>query len=244
MHGWGGYSTGGTVHIITNNQLGFTTDPDDLYSTLYACGLARGFKMPIVHVNADDPEACIEAARLAFAYRDRFEKDFVIDLVGYRRYGHNEADEPSFTQPLMYEQIARHPSVRAIWAATLTERGVIEPSEADELYQDALRHLQTKNEGARTREGPGRTLPPVPPAGAAAKVATGISLDVLRDLNTSLLTLLQDFAPHRKLSKARERRRQVLDDLDATTVDWATAEELALASILSEGTPIRLTGQA
>ncbi len=103
-----GYSTGGTIHIIVNNQLGFTTGPEDVYSTSYASGLARGFKIPIVHVNADDPEACVEAARLAFAYRERFQRDFLIDLIGYRRYGHNEGDEPAFTQPLMYQKIAGH----------------------------------------------------------------------------------------------------------------------------------------
>ena len=113
-----GYSTGGTIHIIVNNQLGFTTGPEDVYSTSYASGLARGFKIPIVHVNADDPEACVEAARLAFAYRERFQRDFLIDLIGYRRYGHNEGDEPAFTQPLMYQKIGWHPTVREVWASS------------------------------------------------------------------------------------------------------------------------------
>ena len=104
-----GYDTGGTIHIIVNNQLGFTADSRDSYSTSYASGLARGFKIPIVHVNADDPEACVEAARLAFAYRATFQRDFLIDLIGYRRHGHNEGDEPAFTQPLMYQKIASAP---------------------------------------------------------------------------------------------------------------------------------------
>ena len=121
-----GYDTGGTIHIIANNQLGFTTGLEDAYSTSYASGLARGFKIPIVHVNADDPEACVEAARLAFAYRAKFQRDFLIDLIGYRRYGHNEGDEPAFTQPLMYQKIAAHPTVRELWARTLVERGVID----------------------------------------------------------------------------------------------------------------------
>ena len=111
-----GYNTGGTIHIIANNQLGFTTGSEDAYSTSYASGLARGFKIPIVHVNADDPEACVEAARLAIAYRAKFQRDFLIDLIGYRRYGHNEGDEPAFTQPLMYQKIAAHPTVRELWA--------------------------------------------------------------------------------------------------------------------------------
>ena len=121
-----GYDTGGTIHIIVNNQLGFTADSRDSYSTFYASGLARGFKIPIVHVNADDPEACVEAARLAFAYRAKFQRDFLIDLVGYRRWGHNEGDEPAFTQPVMYQKITE-PSdgARDLWARTLVERGII-----------------------------------------------------------------------------------------------------------------------
>src|SRR5206468_1968661 len=119
-----GYSTGGTIHIIANNQLGFTTPPESVRSTLYASDLAKGFEIPVVHVNADDPEACLEAARIAFAYRAEFQKDFLIDLVGYRRHGHNEADEPSFTQPLMYKQIQHHPTVRELWARTLLGRNL------------------------------------------------------------------------------------------------------------------------
>ncbi len=121
-----GYNTGGTIHIIVNNQLGFTTDAVDEYSTSYASGLARGFKIPIVHVNADDPEACVAAARLAISYRHQFKRDFLIDLIGYRRHGHNEGDEPAFTQPVMYQKITAHPTVRELWAKTLVERGVID----------------------------------------------------------------------------------------------------------------------
>src|SRR5687767_15513837 len=132
-----GYSTGGTIHVIVNNQVGFTTIAEDLYSTSYASGLARGFKIPIVHVNADDPEACVEVARLAFAYRARFQRDFLIDLIGYRRYGHNEGDEPSFTQPLMYQKIASHPTVRQVWAETLVQRGAIDAEAAEELNRKA-----------------------------------------------------------------------------------------------------------
>src|SRR5262249_62048404 len=127
--------TGGTIHIIANNQIGFTTEPGDASSTLYASGLARGFKIPIFHVNADDPEACIAAARLAFAYRARFRRDVLIDLVGYRRYGHNEGDEPAFTQPVMYGKIAAQPTVRQSWAKTLESRGVLEPGRADRMLE-------------------------------------------------------------------------------------------------------------
>src|SRR5688572_14305561 len=126
-----GYDTGGTIHIIVNNQLGFTASSSESYSTSYASGLARGFKIPIVHVNADDPVACVEAARLAIAYRTRFRRDFLIDLIGYRRWGHNEGDEPAFTQPVMYQKIAGHPTVREIWARTLVSRGAIDAGVPD-----------------------------------------------------------------------------------------------------------------
>ena len=131
-----GYRTGGTVHIITNNQLGFTTERRDARSTTYASDLAKGYEIPVVHVNADDPEACQGAVRLAFAYREKFRKDFMIDLIGYRRFGHNEGDEPAYTQPKMYEIIRDHPTVREIWAQTLEERGIIEPGEADEMFDE------------------------------------------------------------------------------------------------------------
>jgi 2-oxoglutarate dehydrogenase E1 component len=137
-----GYSTGGTVHIIANNKLGFTAEADESYSTLYASGLARGFKIPIVHVNADDPEACVEAARLAFAYRQRFQRDFIIDLVGYRRHGHNEGDEPGFTQPVLYQKIAAHPTVRERWATTLVMRRIVQETEPEALYRAQMDRLQ------------------------------------------------------------------------------------------------------
>src|SRR6185436_17483817 len=133
LHRLDGYSTGGTIHIIANNQIGFTTEPRDAASTLYASGLARGFKIPIFHVNADDPEACVQAARLAYAYRMQFHRDVLIDLVGYRRYGHNEGDEPAFTQPVEAKQISEHPTVRDMWARTLESRQVLTGGQAQEL---------------------------------------------------------------------------------------------------------------
>src|SRR5690606_28140282 len=125
LSGLEGYSTGGTIHIIVNNQIGYTTDSHDSRSTLYAGDLAKGFEIPVVHVNADDPLACLHAAQMAMAYRREFGKDFLIDLVGYRRWGHNEGDEPAFTQPLLYQKITKHPTVRAIWAQRLVEKGVL-----------------------------------------------------------------------------------------------------------------------
>jgi 2-oxoglutarate dehydrogenase E1 component len=238
-----GYSTGGTIHVIANNQLGFTTAPEDSYSTSYASGLARGFKIPIVHVNADDPEACVEAARLAFAYRARFHRDFLIDLIGYRRYGHNEGDEPGFTQPLMYQRIAAQPTVREIWARTLVERGVIDAALADVSVKAYLNELQEVYEKLQPEQDFVEPTPETPPPGAAARVATGVPLERLRELNASLNVLPGDFTIHRKLERVREKKGQFLDNPDERTVDWASAEELAYASILADGISIRLTGE-
>jgi 2-oxoglutarate dehydrogenase E1 component len=243
LHRLPGYQTGGTIHIIANNQLGFTTLPEQAYSTSYASGLARGFKIPIVHVNADDPEACVEAARLAFAYRARFQRDFIIDLVGYRRYGHNEGDEPAFTQPLMYQKIAAHPTVREIWARKLVERGIVQEGEPDAKVRERMDLLQRFLDALQPENALVEPQPEIAAAGTARRARTAVPLDRLRALNTSLLTLPTGFNGHRKLEKSRERRRQVLDDPDARAVDWSTAEELALASILEDGVAIRITGE-
>jgi 2-oxoglutarate dehydrogenase E1 component len=238
-----GYETGGTIHLIANNQLGYTTLPRDARSTLYAGDLAKGFEIPIVHVNADDPEACIEAARLAFAYRAHFHKDFLIDLVGYRRYGHNEGDEPTFTQPLMYQKIEHHPTVRTRWAETLIRRGVIDESQPDRLMREHLEELQHTLESLRPDAEVIESLPEPAPPGAARRVETAVPVERLRALNDALLRVPEGFAVHRKLHRAMERRRQALSDLDARTIDWTTAESLALGSILEDGIAIRLTGQ-
>jgi 2-oxoglutarate dehydrogenase E1 component len=238
-----GYNTGGTIHIIANNQLGFTTGPEDVYSTSYASGLARGFKIPIVHVNADDPEACVEAARLAFAYRARFRRDFLIDLIGYRRHGHNEGDEPAFTQPLMYQRISEHPTVREIWAHTLVQRSVVEPSAPETMVRQRTTELQAALDALRLERDFVEPQPEPAPPGAAAKAKTGVALRVLQDMNAALLALPADFSIHRKLERAREKRARMLDAPDERTVDWAAAEELALASILADGISVRLTGE-
>ena len=237
------YNTGGTIHIIVNNQLGFTAGAEDEYSTSYASGLARGFKIPIVHVNADDPAACVEAARLAIAYRKQFQRDFLIDLIGYRRYGHNEGDEPAFTQPLMYEKIAAHPTVRQIWARTLVERGAVTADAAEELVRRQMAHLQQTLDALQPEKDYVEPQPESPPAGAATKAETAVPIEKLRELNASLVRLPDGFSIHRKLERVREKRPTILDADDERTVDWAAAEELALASILSDGTPVRLTGE-
>jgi 2-oxoglutarate dehydrogenase E1 component len=238
-----GYEVGGTIHIIANNQLGFTTTPEDSYSTSYASGLARGFKMPIVHVNADDPEACVEVARLAFAYRSRFHRDFLIDLVGYRRHGHNEGDEPAFTQPRMYERISSHPTVRELWARTLVERHVVKPAVPDQMVQGQMNELQSLLQSLKAEELIEEPLPEVAPRGTARRTATAVPYEALRGFNDSLLALPEGFTPHRKLEKTRERRRRAFASAHERTVEWSAAEELALASILADGIPVRMTGE-
>jgi len=238
-----GYTTGGTIHIIANNQVGFTTDPDDSYSTLYASGLARGFKIPIVHVNADDPEACVAAARLAIGYRQEFKRDFLIDLVGYRRLGHNEGDEPAFTQPLTYREMASHPTVRQIWATTLETRGLIDRDHAASLLtarMDALQHTLDHLDATKV---PTEAGPVVAPPGTAESTKTAVPIESLRAMHQALGETPGDFHVHRKLERTRERRRHAFDTPAERSIDWAAAEELAFASILADGTPIRLTGQ-
>jgi 2-oxoglutarate dehydrogenase E1 component len=238
-----GYDVGGTIHIIANNQLGFTATAKQSYSTSYASGMARGFKIPIVHVNADDAEACVEAARLAAAYRARFHRDFLIDLIGYRRYGHNEGDEPSFTQPVMYRAIPNHATVREIWARTLADRGTPLPEAPDAIVKRYTSALERALEEAQQHPDAGVAYPQPAPRGTARQVATAVPIDRLRALNTSLLEVPDGFTVHRKLERIRERRRTALDDPGERTIDWAMAEDLAYASLLEDAVPIRLTGE-
>ncbi len=238
-----GYNTGGTLHIITNNQLGYTALPSDSRSTLYASDLAKGFEIPILHVNADDPEACIEAARIAFAYLRKFQKDILIDLIGYRRHGHNEADEPTFTQPAMYKKINNHPTVREIWSNTLVKRGIIGDNEPEEIVGKYTEKLHSDFESLSPKDIPEESQSKRPPAGAAQRVKTAVSAKTLRELNEELLKLPDDFNLNSKLRRGMERRAQSFEKMDERTIDWATAEDLAFASILADGTAIRLTGQ-
>lgn len=238
-----GYSTGGTIHIIANNQLGYTTPAESGRSTLYASDLAKGFQIPIVHVNADDVEACIEAARLAVAFRTRFSKDFLIDLVGYRRHGHNEGDEPSFTQPLMYQRIARHPTVRQQWAQRLRSRQMISAETPDGMVRRHMDALQKVMESLKPERDLVEPKPTPPPPGAARRVQTAVSLEQLRQLHQSLLGVPTGFNLHPKIARAMQRRRHLWDELDTPSIEWAWAEQLAFATILADGIPIRLTGQ-
>jgi len=237
-----GYTTGGTIHLIANNQIGFTTDPGDARSTLYASDLAKGFKIPVVHVNADDPLACIEAARLATAYCNQFEKDFLIDLIGYRRYGHNEGDEPRFTQPKLYAGIDTHPTVRQQWAKRLVDEGAIDSAEPERLVQKQLDELQAELNSLTPDDELALEIKP-PPPGAARKVNTAVPAETLRELHRALIHTPDGFTVHPRLQRIRQRTANALDHADEPTIDWSTAEQLALASILAQGTPIRLTGE-
>jgi len=237
-----GYATGGTVHLIGNNQIGFTTDPRDARSTDYSSDLAKGFDVPIIHVNADDPEACLAAVRLAMMYREKFRGDVLIDVVGYRRWGHNEGDEPSYTQPVLYERIKATPTVRERYAEHLAREGILtaEQAEAEDqsAYAELTRIQQTlKASLSRTSQGSepqriSRLETPEPD--------TGVTAEHLATLNEQLLTWPAGFTVNPKLQKQLERRREALA---GGGIEWAHAEALAFASLLVEGTPIRLTGQ-
>ena len=238
-----GYSTGGTVHVITNNQIGFTTDPSDARSTDYSSDLAKGFDVPIVHVNADDPEACLAAVRLAMMYRRRYHADVVIDLVGYRRWGHNEGDEPSYTQPLMYERIKHHASVRERYAERLVQAGVIDALSAERLVADAHDRLSAIESQLKASIGAGLRgeEPHRISIVAAAEPETAVPAELLVALNEDLLRVPDGFGMNPKLKRQMERRREAMGE--AGGIEWAHAEALAFASLLVEGRPIRLTGQ-
>ncbi|MBV9543181.1 MAG: 2-oxoglutarate dehydrogenase E1 component [Chloroflexi bacterium] len=244
-----GYRTGGTLHIIANNQLGFTTRPEESRSTLYSSDLARGFDMPIVHVNADDPIACLAAVRLAVAYRAEFSKDVLIDLIGYRRWGHNEGDDPSFTQPRIYAQVNQHPTVRERFAADLVARGVVREGEPEAFLKAGLDEFQSIRERVRARSDGQDTAAAVAIVDAETRNGTvgpnpaaGVDWDSLRRLNDALLTFPEGFNVHPKLERSLQRRRAAFERPDGP-IDFAHAETLAFASLLTEGVPIRLTGQ-
>ena len=242
LHDLEGYSTGGTLHLITNNQIGFTTDPNEGRSTRYSSDLAKGFDVPIVHVNADDPEAAIAATRLTMAYRRRFGQDVVIDLVGYRRFGHNEQDEAAYTQPLMAEQIAEHPSVRELYQARLVEEGVLTAEEADAFVAEVESVLRAAHE--RLKASFGQTAPVehdgAVPRPTTAEVTTAVAADKLVELNDQLLRTPEEFTVHPKLARQLDRRRVAIAE---GGIDWGQAEALAYASLLVDGIPVRLTGQ-
>jgi 2-oxoglutarate dehydrogenase E1 component len=243
-----GYSTGGTLHLIANNQVGFTTDPTEGRSTRYSSDLAKGFDVPIVHVNADDPEAALSAVRLAMAYRAEFGHDFVIDLVGYRRFGHNEQDEAAYTQPLLAERIEQQPTVREAYAARLVADGVLSADEAEAQVEavtaslrDAHARLRAAIEATAAADPTTPEAPPPAATGATGEVVvTAVAAERLRELNEQLLAVPAGFGVHPKLAQQLGRRRETVEE---GGIDWGQAEALAFAALLEEGIPIRLSGQ-
>jgi 2-oxoglutarate dehydrogenase E1 component len=240
-----GYTTGGTIHLIVDNQVGFTTDPGESRSTRYASDLAKGFDIPIVHINADDPEACITAVRLAHDYRRTYHRDVVMNLIGYRRFGHNEADEPSYTQPVMYRRIREHPTVRTLFVGQLVGEGLITAEEAarqsEEVYaRIAEAHKRVKanlttlvDEDTSAGQAPAGTRD-------GLDIVTSVSEASLRAVNDQIYSVPDGFTVNRKLARQLESRRA---SLSTGTIDYGHAEALAIASLLQEGFPVRLTGQ-
>jgi multifunctional 2-oxoglutarate metabolism enzyme len=241
-----GYATGGTVHIIQNNQIGFTTDPEEGRSTPYAADMAKGFNVPIIHVNADDPEACVAAVRLAMAYRERWGRDVVIDLIGYRRFGHNETDEPAYTQPLMAAKIKEHPPVSQIYAEALVKEGIATPDEVEERNKERQQELKSAHDDLRQKIESGDYADPTATGTGeldrtrSPSVETAVPEETLRKLNEELLRVPDSFTIHRKLRKPLSKR---LDAMNEGGIEFGHAEELALASLLTEDVHIRFTGQ-
>jgi 2-oxoglutarate dehydrogenase E1 component len=234
-----GYRTGGTMHVVVNNQLGFTTAWTAARSTVYCTDVARMVQAPIFHVNGDDPEAVVRVARLAFEFRQRFHKDVVIDMICYRRRGHSEVDEPSFTQPLMYDLIDAHRSTRKRYTEALIGRGDITVAEAEEVLRNYQAHLESVFTQTRDSESRPSVEPPMEPATPPATTTT-VDDEVLKRVVDAQLSVPEGFTVHPRLLPQLQRRSQMLAD-DA--IDWALAEQFAFGSLLMEGHPVRLAGQ-
>ncbi|MFP3948021.1 MAG: 2-oxoglutarate dehydrogenase E1 component [Longimicrobiales bacterium] len=239
-----GYTTGGTIHLIVNNQIGFTTRPQDARSTHHASDLAKGYDIPIIRVNADEPVACVSAMRTALAYRKKYRSDIVLDLVGYRRHGHNEGDEPAYTQPVLYQQIEEHPTVRTRWKEKLEQDGVVDEDEARGMADEVAAELRSAQDSVRDEmeeEEPENGAPPPPPDAESPEVESAVEFDTLAEINQIALSFPEGFNVHPKLARSFEDRIETFQP--DTELDWAHAETLAFGSLLREGVPVRLTGQ-
>ena len=242
-----GFRTGGTIHLIVNNQIGFTTSPAYARSSPYPSDVARSVQAPIFHVNADDPEAVVHVAHLAAEFRQKFKKDVVVDLWCYRRHGHNEADEPSFTQPLMYRRIAQHPTTRQIYARRLVAEGVLSEDQAQSLYDDFQGQLAAAHEASTGYkmnkvdwlEGAWTGLVKAPEE--YERGATAVPIERLQEIGRAMTAIPAGLHVHRKLERIIGQRRQAIEAGDS--LDWATAEHLAFGSLVREGFPVRLSGQ-
>ncbi|WP_456853048.1 multifunctional oxoglutarate decarboxylase/oxoglutarate dehydrogenase thiamine pyrophosphate-binding subunit/dihydrolipoyllysine-residue succinyltransferase subunit [Geodermatophilus sp. SYSU D00742] len=235
-----GYRTGGTVHVVINNQVGFTTSPAHSRSSLYSTDVARMVNAPVFHVNGDDPEACVRVARLAVDYRQTFRKDVVIDLVCYRRRGHNEGDDPSMTQPLMYDIIDRKRSVRKLYTEALIGRGDITLAEAEEALKDYRGQLERAFAETHDAEETPKAQPVMDQPAQERPVATAITTEVLKAIGDAHVSLPENFSVHPKLKRMLERRAAMVSE---GGIDWAMGELLAFGSLLMQGVPVRLAGQ-
>jgi 2-oxoglutarate dehydrogenase E1 component len=238
-----GYATGGTIHIISNNQVGFTTDPVEARSTRYSSDLAKGYDVPIVHVNADDVEACIAAVHLAIDYRRKFGRDTVIDLIGYRRFGHNEQDEPMYTQPQMYDAIKSHPTVRELFASQLVAQGILTPEQVKEIQDAATARIAEAHKNVKSGESTKKLIGASKSSNGIDEIApaTGVERPALMRYAEALVTAPDGFTINKKLAAQFAKRQAAL--ASDGEVDWGLAEGLAFASLITEGTPVRLTGQ-
>ncbi len=240
-----GYRTGGTIHIITNNQLGFTTPPEEGRSSTYSTDIAKMIQVPIFHINSDDVEAAYNVLQIALDYRRHFQKDVVLDVIGFRRLGHNEGDEPTYTQPVMYQRIKVHPGVRELYARRLVGEGVMSSEEVAQLIEERMRRYENAQLGAKeivARQGKEIAMPtPAPEPESVDVLETGVEQAELREIVQTLTTVPRGFNLNPKIVGLLARRAKMVDG--AAAVDWGTAEALAFGSLVIEGKPIRLTGQ-
>jgi 2-oxoglutarate dehydrogenase E1 component len=240
LAGLPGYRTGGTIHIVINNQVGFTTSPISSRTSVYSTDFAKITQAPVFHVNGDDPEACVRVARLAFEYRQEFNKDVVVDMVCYRRRGHNEGDEPSFTQPLMYKMIDAKRSTRNLYTEALVGRGDLTPEQVDEIARDYQEQLESIFASVNNIEPEHDENFKVPVAPEPEAISTAISENLAQEIAATQLAVPEGFSVHPKLTPQLAKRVESLND---GTIDWSTGEMLAFGSLLKEGHPIRLAGQ-
>jgi 2-oxoglutarate dehydrogenase E1 component len=242
-----GYKTGGTVHIVINNQIGFTSSPPELLSSTYCTDIVKSIQAPIFHINGDDPEACIWAAQLALEFKNTFKKDVVIDLVCYRRYGHNEMDEPSFTQPVMYNAIASQPSVRDLYFKTLVDQNIVSEKDTPEDFKKFEAYLQSEFQSMAAydeltfKKFEGRWKDFDHSFNQKEKIKTGVALEQLHEIGKALIKVPENFTLHPKIPRLLNAKEEMFGAQQ--NIDWATGEALAFGSLLCDGVPVRLSGQ-
>jgi len=246
MSGVRGHSTGGTLHFVINNQIGFTTNPRYARSSPYPSDIAKMVEAPILHVNADDPEAVVHCARIATEFRQQFNRDVVIDMICYRRFGHNEGDEPSFTQPMMYKKIKQHPTTLNIYGEKLIKEGVITAEEFNENKKEFRKLLDEQLKTAKEYKPKLEWFEGVwsrykPTRGQDKRGVTGVTVDTIKKIGKRITHIPEDFNVHPTIRKIFENKKKMFEN--GTGFDWATAEQLAFATLLEEGTPVRLSGQ-